>query len=66
MAASVVNLDGIKTLLAKSLSKFFINGNPVFSNGPRNLARDPPNCTILGSLVFENFMLTDELFVKAL
>ena len=33
-ADAVVNPKGIKTLLANVLITFFINGNPVFSNGP--------------------------------
>ena len=41
--AAAVNPNGIKTLLAHGLITFFINGNPVFSNGPRN----PPDCIIL-------------------
>ena len=32
--AAAVNPDGIKTLLANDSITFFINGNPVFSNGP--------------------------------
>ena len=45
--AAVVNRKGIKTLLANGLITFFINGNPVFSNGPNNLPRNPPDCIIL-------------------
>ena len=45
--AAAVNPKGIKTLLANGLITFFINGNPVFSNGPRSLPRNPPNCMIL-------------------
>ena len=41
------NLNGIKKLLAYGLITFFINGNPVFDNGPRSLPRNPPSCTIL-------------------
>ena len=40
--AAAVNHDGIKTLLANGLITFFINGNPVFSNRPRSLPRNPP------------------------
>ena len=42
-----VNLGGIKTLLANGLITFFISGNPVFSNQPSNLPRNPPDCIIL-------------------
>ena len=45
--AAAVNSKGIKTLLANGLITFFIRGNPVFSNGPSNLLRNPPDCTIL-------------------
>ena len=52
IAASVAdaasgNPNGIKTLLANSLSTFFIKDNPVFSNDVKNLPKKPPNCTIL-------------------
>ena len=33
--AAAVNCKGIKTLLANSLVKFFISGNPVFRDGPK-------------------------------
>ena len=45
--AAAVNSKGIKTLLANGLITFFINGNPVFSNGPRSLPRTPPYYIIL-------------------
>ena len=45
--AAAVNSRGIETLLANGLITFFINGNPVFSNGPSNLPKNPPDCTIL-------------------
>ena len=44
---AAVYSKGIKTLLANGLITFFINGNPVFSNGPSNLLRNPPDCIIL-------------------
>ena len=45
--AAAVNPDGMKTFLANGLITFFIGGNPVFSNGPSNLPRNPPDCFIL-------------------
>ena len=45
--AAAVNPKGIKTLLANGLITFFISGNPVFSNGPSNLPKNPPDCIIL-------------------
>ena len=41
--AAAVNPKGTKTLLANGLITFFINGDPVFSNGPSNLLRNPPD-----------------------
>ena len=43
--AAAVNPNGIKTVSANGLITFFINGNPVFGNGPRSLPRNP-DCTI--------------------
>ena len=37
--AAAVNLKVIKTLLANGLITFFINGSPIFSNGPCNLPK---------------------------
>ena len=45
--AAAVNPKGIKTLLANGLIKFDIKGNPVFSNGPSKLPKNPPDCIIL-------------------
>ena len=45
--AAAVNPKGIKTLFANGLIAFFISGNPVFSNGPRYLPRNPHDCIIL-------------------
>ena len=55
--------NDIKTLLANGLSTFSIKGNIVFSNGPKSLHRNPP---ILCNSVFDNFILADQLFAKAL
>ena len=62
----VVNHKSLRTLLTYGLSKFFINGEPFFSNDRRSLPRNPPDCTILDSWVFNNFIFADELFGKAL
>ena len=45
---AAINPKGIKKFLFKGLNTFFINNNPVFSNGPRSLPRNPPDCMILG------------------
>ena len=37
---------GIKTLLPNDLSTFPVKGNPVFSNGPKSLPKNPPDCLI--------------------
>ena len=63
--ADVVNPNGIKTLLANSLSTLPIKGKPVFSNGPKSLPKNPPDCSILCNWVFDNFTLAEELFAKA-
>ena len=45
---------------------YFINGNPVFSVGPRSLPRNPLDCIILDNWIFDNLMSVDKLFAKAL
>ena len=47
MNKTVVNPNGIKTLLANGLSTFRIIGNPFFSNGPTIPRRNPSDCPIL-------------------
>ena len=44
--AAAVNPKGIKTLLAIVFITLFIKGNPVFSNGPNNLPKNPPDYII--------------------
>ena len=39
-------------LLVNGLSTFPIKGNPVFSNGPKSLPRNPPDCPILYAIEF--------------
>ena len=41
--AAAANPNGIKTLLANGLLTFFINGHPVFNDGPRSLPRNQPD-----------------------
>ena len=60
--AAAVNPNGIKTLLANGSSIFFISGIQLFGNGTRS----PPDCAILDSQSFDNFIVAIELFVKAL
>ena len=45
--AAAVNPNGIKTLLANGLGTFPIKDNQVFSNGPKSLPKNPPDCPIL-------------------
>ena len=45
--AVAVNQNGIKALLANKLITFSIKGNLLFSNLPRSLPRNPPDCIIL-------------------
>ena len=65
-AAAAVDANGIKTLLAKDLSIFLIKGNPVFSNGPKIPPKTPLDFCTLCNWVFDNFVLADEPFAKAL
>ena len=64
--AATVNPNSIKMTLANGLSTFFIKGNVIFSNGPKSLPRNPPECPILCKWVLDNFLLADESFAKAL
>ena len=58
--AAAVNPERIKTLLANDLIAFFVNGNPVFSNGRSNLPRNPPDCMIFSNWVFDNLISVNE------
>ena len=64
--AAAVNHYRIKTPLADGLGTFFIKDNLVFSNGPKSLPNNPLNYNILCNWVFDNFILDEELFAKAL
>ena len=46
-ADAAANPNGIKTLLAIGRITLFINDNPVFSNGPKSLPRNPADWIIL-------------------
>ena len=58
--AAAVNPKRIKTPLANGLITFFINGNPVYSNGSSNLLRNPTDYMILDNCVFDNLISVDE------
>ena len=64
--AAAVNPNGIKTFLANGFSTFLIKGNLVFDNDPKSLPKSPPNCPILCNWVFDDFILAEQLFAKAL
>ena len=71
IAASVAdaagfNPDGIKTFSENGFSTFFTKGKPVFSNGPKILLRNSPDYYILCNKVFDNFILAEKPFAKAL
>ena len=56
----------VKTLLASGLRIFIIESDQVFSNGPKILTKNSPDCHILSNWVFDNFILAEELSSKAL
>ena len=64
--AATVNPKGIITVLANGLITFFINGNPVFGNGPRSIPKNPPDCIIQDVWVFDNLISADDLWAKTL
>ena len=51
-------------LLANGVSTFSINGTLIFSNGSKNIRKNPPDCPILCNWVFDSFILADEPFTK--
>ena len=53
-------------LLTNGLSTFFIKDNRVFTNSFKSLPKNPPGCPTLCNRIFDNFILADEPFVKAL
>ena len=53
-------------MLLKHWCKFFMKIKLVFCNNSRRIPRNIPNCNLLDRLVFDHFVLADELFAKAL
>ena len=53
-------------LLGNGFKTFFIKSNPDFNNGSKSLPKTPPDCPILCNWFFDEFILADELFAKAL
>ena len=47
MLLITVNLNDAKALLANFLTGHFGKGILAFNDGPRNLSRNPPDCTVL-------------------
>ena len=45
---------------------FSLKASQFFSDGPRSLPRNPPDCPILCKWVFDNFTLAEELFAIVL
>ena len=60
-----VNPKGIKALLTNGLITFFVNGNPIFSNEPRNLPKNPPDSVVLDNWIFDKLIPVDDLLPKA-
>ena len=63
---AVINPDGTNMLIVNGLSAFPIKDKTVFSNEPRSLSRNPLKCIILDDWVFENVILANKTFAKAL
>ena len=63
-AAAAVNPEGIKALLANSLSTFSIKDKPVFTIDSKSLPKNPHNFNILDSSVFKKSMSTTDPFAK--
>lgn len=64
--AVAVNATGFKTILANGFSTFPIKASPVFNNNSKSLPKNPPVCTILCNLLFDNFILDEKLFAEGL
>ena len=64
--AAAVSPNVIKRVLVSGLITLFVNGNPVFNNGLKVLARKDRHCTILNDSIFDSLILADELFAKSL
>ena len=64
--AAAFNPKGLKTILANCFITFFIKGNSVFSKGPSNLLRNPPDYIIFDNWVFDNLMSADGRYAKDL
>ena len=64
--AAAISPKGINTLLANCVITFFVNGNPVFNKGPRNLPKNSPDYISFDNRVFENLISTNELLANAL
>ena len=63
--AAAGNPNVTRTLLANGLNTFLVKAEPVFSNGPRGLTKNPADCSFSDSWVFDIVILADELFAKA-
>ena len=59
---STVNPKEIEALLANGVITLFIKGNPVFSNEPRSLPTNTPDCIILDNGVFNNLISVNDFF----
>ena len=53
------------TILCNGWNMFSIEGCTVFSNVPKNLPKNPPDCLISCNWVFNDFILANEPFAKA-
>ena len=46
------------------LNTFLIKGKPTFSNVPSSLPKNLPDCMLLDSSVFDNFILPDDNYLR--
>ena len=59
-----LHANGIKTLLANSLTIFPIKSHPTFNNGSKGLPENPPDFPMFCNSVFDKFILAEEIFAK--
>ena len=59
-----VNSNSINMFIGNGLSTFLIKGKQFFSNDPKSLPKNSPDCPILCNWVFDNFKLVIKLRIR--